>query len=209
MTAGDVNPSEEGLARRIRGGEPGAFDEFFDCFAGPLLAYLDGMVRDRSAAEDLLQETLLRVYQRIDRYREQGAFRAWVFRIATNIALTELRRRRISTAVPLDEEALGRPARGDPGPEAREELERRERSLAAGLESLPEDQRTVILLRVRGGMGIRDIARALRVPEGTVKSRIHHAVRRLREFARNRERSGETRNREHSGETRRQHGCVR
>jgi RNA polymerase sigma-70 factor (ECF subfamily) len=200
MTGGAAGLREEEIARRLRRGEPGAFDEFFDRFAGPLLSYLDGMVRDRSAAEDLVQETLLRVHQRIDRYREQGAFRAWVFRIATNLALTELRRRRIAAAVPLDEGHFEPAAPCDPGPGDRAERDRQERSIAAGFRTLSDDHRAVILLRVRGGMGIREIAQALQVPEGTVKSRIHHAVRKLREFARDRERPGDER---------RTHGCVR
>jgi RNA polymerase sigma-70 factor (ECF subfamily) len=191
MTGGGTGHREEEIGQRILRGEPGAFEEFFDRFAGPLLSYLDGMVRDRSAAEDLVQETMLRVHQRIDRYREQGAFRAWVFRIATNLALTELRRRRIAATVPLEEQRIERPAPADAVPEEQEEQERRRRSIAAGLRALSDDHRAVILLRVRGGMGIREIAHALRVPEGTVKSRMHHAVRKLREVARDREGPGE------------------
>lgn len=200
MTGDGADHREGEIARRLLHGEPGAFQEFFDRFAGPLLSYLDGMVRDRSAAEDLLQETMLRVHQRIDRYREQGAFRAWVFRIATNLALTELRRRRIAAVVPLEEQSLERAVPADPEPGERAERDRQERSIAAGLRTLSDDHRAVILLRVRGGMGIREIAQALRVPEGTVKSRIHYAVRKLREVARDRERPGEER---------RTHGCMR
>jgi RNA polymerase sigma-70 factor (ECF subfamily) len=109
--------------------------------------------------------------------------RAWVFRIATNLALSELRRRRLRDAGALDDTVLEIP---DPRPiEVHEMLEAEERSrmVAAGLRELSDEHRAVFLLRVRHEMEVRDIARALCIPEGTVKSRIHHAVRKLRAFA--------------------------
>lgn len=170
------------LARRIRARDPRAFDAFYDAYGPALLHYLAGMTGDPALAEDLLQETLLRVHGGIARYEERGTFRAWIYRIATNLALTELRRRP-ARAGPLGDEALACP---DPAHvDAGEALDarRRERLLARGLATLPDEQRTVLLLRVRQDLGIREIARVLAIPEGTVKSRLHHAVRRLREFA--------------------------
>jgi RNA polymerase sigma-70 factor (ECF subfamily) len=175
-----LDAADEDIARRIARGEPAAFDAFFDRYAASLLAYLEGMVRDRNGAEDLLQETLVRVWSHIARYREEGRFRAWVFRIATNLALTELRRRRYRGTVDLDRAAREIPAPGTPDPH--EHLERRERDrlLAEAIERLPDEQRAVVLLRVRGGMSLAEISTALQVPEGTVKSRLHQSVQRLR-----------------------------
>jgi RNA polymerase sigma-70 factor (ECF subfamily) len=129
----------------------------------------------------------LRVYRHIDGYEERGSFQAWVFRIATNLALTELRRRRYRTAEPLDAAALEIPDRSSPDPADLWETGDRALTMQAALAHLADDQRAVILLRARQGMRIQDIARTLCVPEGTVKSRIHHAVRRLREFVNHRE----------------------
>lgn len=139
------------------------------------------MVGERSRAEDLFQETVLRVYRGIGGYRERGAFRSWVFRIGTNVALTDLRRRRVATE-PLDARILELPDPAPADPQERLEAEERDDLIQTGLEALPEEQRAALLLRVRDGMEIRDIARTLCVPEGTVKSRIHYAVRRLKEF---------------------------
>ena len=175
------------IAEGIRRGDPGAFDAFFDLYSGPILAYLRGMVGDASLADDLLQETLLRVYRNIDRYEERGAFRAWVFRIATNLAVGEIRRRRYGSTDALDERALEIPERDDLDPHQRLEDEERRRLVEAGLATLAEEHRAVILLRVREGMGVAEIARTLCVPEGTIKSRLHYAVHKLREFARKRE----------------------
>lgn len=172
---------DEEIARRIRRGEERAFDAFFDRFGGPLLGYLTGMVGSRAAAEDLLQDTVIRIHRNIDRYQEQGAFKSWVYRIATNGALSELRRARFK------EESLDGSAMQVPDPRAANPLEKLEaeeriRALRKGLETLPDDHRAVLLLRVREEMPVAEIARTLCVPEGTVKSRIHYGVRKLRAF---------------------------
>jgi RNA polymerase sigma-70 factor (ECF subfamily) len=151
----------------------------FDRYAGPLLGYLAGMTGDRSSAEDIVQETMIRVFRNIDRYQERGSFRAWVYRIATNLALTEIRRARFRA--PMTPEAVGEIPDGRE-PSVEESIERSEtgRTLRRAIAALPEEQRAVVLLRVRRGLALREIARALSVPEGTVKSRLHHAVRSLR-----------------------------
>ena len=177
-----MSADDEDLARRIRRGERGAFDALLDRHGAPLLGYLGGMVRDRGIAEDLLQETLLRVHRHIDRYQERGSFRAWLYRIATNLALSELRRRRYAAGVPLEGRALEVADAGARDPQQRLEDEERVATVRTALEALPADQRSVLLLRSGQGMGIREIAQVLCVPEGTVKSRIHHGVRRLREL---------------------------
>ena len=154
---------DEDVARRIRRGDRDAFDLFFDRFGGPLLGYLTGMAGER------------------------GLFRAWVFRIATNLALSHLRRRRLVPLAPLDERALQIPDRSRPAPHEALESEERARWIDEGIETLPADQRAVFLLRVRHDLAVREIAAILCVPEGTVKSRFHHAVRKLRDHVERRE----------------------
>jgi len=174
-----LSEQDERIAGRIRRGDENAFDAFFDRFAGPLLGYLTGMLGGRAAAEDALQETVLRIHRNIDRYRERGAFKAWVYRIATNVALSELRRSRYAAECPEHEAAqVPDPAWVDPLLHL--EQEERELAVRGAMKRIPDDQRAVLLLRVRDGMGIEEIARVLCVPEGTVKSRIHYGVRRLR-----------------------------
>lgn len=147
------------------------------------------MVGDRCTAEDLLQETVLRVFRRIDRYRERGAFRAWVYRIATNLAITELRRKRFCAGT-LDEQAGRMEDRSVRNAQEMMEAREREEILREGIAALPEEQKAVLLLRVRRGFGIREIAETLGIPEGTVKSRIHHGVKKLRVHFSRREGTG-------------------
>jgi RNA polymerase sigma-70 factor (ECF subfamily) len=177
-----LSASDEDIPRRIRRGDRDAFDRFFARYGSALLGYLAGMVGERTQAEDLLQETVLRVYRHIDRYDERGSFHAWVFRIATNLAITELRRRRNAPTQTLDDRILALPERNVAEVGARLEAEERERLVNAGLAQLPTEQRAVFLLRTKEGMDVHEIARTLCVPPGTVKSRMHHAVRKLREF---------------------------
>lgn len=141
------------------------------------------MVGCRATAEDLVQETMLRVHQHIGSYRERGSFQAWVYRIATNAALTELRRRRYRHADALGPEALAAPDTAQPDPGEQLDRRKREQAVDAALGALPDEQRVVILLRVRMGLRIAEIAGVVGVPEGTIKSRLHHAVRKLRECA--------------------------
>ncbi len=182
--------SDDDIARRIRRRDPHAFDAFFERFGGPLLHYLAGMTRDRMLAEDLVQETVLRVHRHIGRYEERGTFRAWVYRIATNLALTELRRRSRAPA-PLDAAALEHADPHAPDIEGALAAEQGARVLGDGLAALPDAHRAVLLLRVREEMDLAAIAGALGIPVGTVKSRIHHAVRRLREYAERRDEAPE------------------
>jgi RNA polymerase sigma-70 factor (ECF subfamily) len=176
-----VSPDDDDLAKRIRRGDAGAFDVLFDRFAARLRGYLVGMVGDAATADDLLQETFLRVYHHIDRYEPRGTFAPWIFRIAGNLAITEVRRRRYRRTTPLDRgpDPPCDSARADPA--AIHAAGVRTREVESALTRLPEAQRAVVLLRVRDEMPLEEIARTLRVPVGTVKSRLHHAVKRLRE----------------------------
>ena len=174
--------NDDELARRIRRGEPRAFDDLFDRHAGPLLRYLAGMTGSRPVAEDLLQETMLSIYRHIDHYEERGAFRGWIYRIATNQALSHLRRRRTAgSAGVVDPDLLPSGASSDALErlQGAEEAEIARRAVAA----LPAEQRVVLMLRINGELSIEEIARALQIPTGTVKSRLHYAIERLREVA--------------------------
>jgi RNA polymerase sigma-70 factor (ECF subfamily) len=149
------------------------------------------IVRDPNTADDLLQETLLRVWMRAEQWDERGAVRAWLVRIATNLALNSLRtcsRRREQPLEPPrrdvfeEEEPLTPAWLIDPAENRPEELaaqaERRAR-LQSLIGDLPEEKRDVLRLVVEADMELREVAETLDIPEGTVKSRLHHARKRL------------------------------
>ena len=157
-------------------GDGTAFDALFRRWAAPLLRYLGRMLRDAAAAEELVQEVFLRVYGARERYEPQARFSAWLYRIATNLALNELRRpRRRETHASIDEP--GGPALAAEGPVAEAVLDARR--LGARVEQelarLPERQRAALALTAVEGLSYADVAAALEISEAAVKALVHRA----------------------------------
>ena len=163
-----------------------AFEQLMRRYQTPLFAYLRRMLGAPSDAEDVFQETFLRVYNHRRRFRASAPFRPWLYRIATNLCKDRLRYRRRHPAISLetpqhaDERAVGeRLADQTSSPELaarRNELALR---LQAAIDDLPVKQRTVFLLARYDGMPYEEIARVLRIPLGTVKSRMNTATQYL------------------------------
>lgn len=136
---------------------------------GPgLLAYLRRRFGDRQAAEDLLQETFVQAVRRVEWLTEAVSPRAWLFGIARHVALTAQRRHRRLQPLPADLETVG--------PSADPRLESVRRAIA----ELPDVFRETLELRLRDGLTYEEIADVLQIPVGTVRSRLHHALQRLR-----------------------------
>lgn len=137
-----------------------------------------GVVRSRADAEDVAQEAFVRAYRRFASLRDRDRFRAWLVRMTWRLALDwkrgQRRRSNRETAV-----ARLSPLWGD----AERDAAARERSarLWAAIDALPDRFRLAIILSAIEGHGVSDVARLLRIPEGTVKSRLFEARRRLEE----------------------------
>lgn len=148
----------------------------------PLLSYLYRLVGgDRPLAEDLVQETLLRVLRQRT-YQANRPFKPWLYTIATNLSRDHFKSAAVrqSQGGPNDEEALLRLR--DPGasPEMRTLAAEQSSEVRLALAHLREEYRLVILLRFYQGFTMREIAETLRIPVGTVKSRLSMGVHRLR-----------------------------
>ncbi len=139
---------------------------------GPaLLAYFRRQPALARAAEDLLQDTFQRALRRMDRLHASVTPRAYLYGIARHVGLDALRRRRPTEA--MDEQTcLAVP---DAGEDARLE------PLRTAIAGLPAPQRETLLLKLQHELSYEEIAEVLGIPVGTVRSRLHHAVRRLRE----------------------------
>ena len=160
----------------FRAGDAGAFDALFRRWSGPLLRYLERMVRDPAAAEELVQEAFIRVHGARERYTPDARFSTWLYRIATNLALNELRRPRrraphhstdAADAAPLAAEAPGT----DDVVAARREAE----AVLHALDELPEKQRAALCLAAVEGLSYAEVAEALEVTEKAVKALVHRA----------------------------------
>ena len=164
------------LMLAFRAGETAAFDELFRRWSGPLLRYLDRMVRDLATAEELVQEAFLRVHRARDRYSPDARFSTWLYRIATNLALNELRRpRRRSTHRSTDDETGPELAAESPSTEAVVDARRRGAAVADALGQLPEKQRAALCLTAVEGLSYAEVAETLEVTEKAVKSLVHRA----------------------------------
>ncbi|TNF31787.1 MAG: sigma-70 family RNA polymerase sigma factor [Deltaproteobacteria bacterium] len=173
------NPTDEELVRATRAGDGAAFDALYRRYSGKLFSYLLRLTGDRAAAEDLLQDVFLAVLRDRGFDLRDAGFGAWLFTVARRQALNaargDLRRDRRDRAVT--------PADLAPAPTPEAAVAQRELVLS-GLAALPEAHRDALVLKEVAGLTYREIARVQDVPEGTAKSRLHHAIRSLRALLR-------------------------
>ena len=174
-------------------GADAAFDALFARWAGPLLNFLERMVGDRATAEELVQESFLRVHRARDRYEPRARFSTWLYRIGTNLALNELdrpRRRHLHLVDDASDRAAAAAPRIDDCVDARRSGVAVERALA----QLPERQRLALWLRSAEGHSYKEIAAALETSEKSVKALVHRGrvalANRLRPIAWGRRRVG-------------------
>ena len=140
-----------------------------------------GVLRNRDDAEDVAQEAFLRAFQSFSRLRDRDRFRAWLVRITWRLALDRIRaaRRREARETAVMVQEMNSPERTVEDVRAAREFEQR---LARALDELPEKLRIVVLLGAIEGHDTREVGRLLDLPEGTVKSRLFHARKKLAEM---------------------------
>jgi RNA polymerase sigma-70 factor, ECF subfamily len=172
--------SDDNLMQAAAEGDEGAFGELMRRHQGWVRALMMTFVRDAEQADDLTQEAFCRIYQHRDGYDAQGHFTAWLKRIAANLAKDYLRKQKQATLVPLDEweELPATDRRCDPLAALASGVLRDD--LRAAIEGLPDEQRLPVVMHYFGDMSLQDIAWAMKVPVGTVKSRLFYALRRVR-----------------------------
>jgi RNA polymerase sigma-70 factor, ECF subfamily len=163
---------------QVRSGDRDAFADLIDRHKDAVVNYLTRLTGNRDRAEDLAQETFLRLFRSAGSYSEQGLLRGYLFRIATNLVRSEERReKRLRLLMPF----LGRQEHAEPA--APSGLLRRElhREVSAAVAQLPLRYRVPLVLHEIEGWAYADIAQALGCREGTVKSRIHRGRQHLKE----------------------------
>jgi RNA polymerase sigma-70 factor (ECF subfamily) len=181
--------TDEELIRLVQRGSREAFSTLVSRYSSRIMNFVFQIVHDREAAEDLAQETFVRVYLNAHRYRDVARFSTWIFTIAANLAKNEVRNRSRRPTLPLAEE-VGLSDEGlvsvvleDGGLQPDEEAEAGElrRDVAKAIDVLPPKYREVFVLREVEGFSYHEIADMAGLPKGTVKSRINRARLRFRE----------------------------
>lgn len=167
-------PSDRELLERTRAHDEAAFEALVERHQDLLINYATRMIGCRSQAEDVVQETFVRFFRSLDRYREQGNLKAFLLRIVTNLVVSrERRRKRWRLLLPAFSGA--EVARTEPSPQALALLSEAHRQLLTSIQTLDPRYRAPLIMREIEGLTYQEIALALRVSEGTVKSRLHRA----------------------------------
>jgi len=165
-------PDHECVALYQRGNRD-AFEELVRRYQDRVYRFILRMVGSREEALELTQDTLLKAFQNLRQWRPEALFRTWLFQIASNTAIDSLRRRKHMEYLPIDvNDELVDPGAG---PERLLQLSQRCRNLEEALAKLPHDFRQTLLLREFEDMPYSEIALALGINEGTVKSRLARA----------------------------------
>jgi RNA polymerase sigma-70 factor (ECF subfamily) len=170
---------DEALVRRCRRGDRAALAELLNRHRALMGSIVRRVTGPGGHLEDLMQDVMVAVIEGLDRFRGDAKLSTWVASVAARTSLNWVNRRPESRETPLDEEATG--AEGD----LTVEVDRREAAarLQEAIDRLPPGQRAVVCLRHIEGLSVQEVAQALGIPEGTVKSRLHHARRQLRRYA--------------------------
>ena len=181
---------DAGLLAALQAGELGAFNALVARHQRSLINFFYHLCWDRQGAEDCVQEVFLRVYSHLDSYEPQAKFTTFLFRIARNLWIDRMRTAAVH-GKPLSLEASS----GGEGRALQERVasrvqtpveilarEEQQDALRRAIDQLPEEQKAVVILSEIQGMKYHDIGEILGVPVGTVKSRMHTAMEKLKDL---------------------------
>lgn len=181
-----MNFVEARLVRLSRNGDRQAFEELVNMYQEKIYHLAYRMLNFSSEAEDVVQETFLRVYMNMDRYDENQKFSTWIYRIATNLCIDRLRKRKPNysldaempdgegadwySLLPSDQET----------PEEELVLSETQEEIRKAIGTLPEKYKSVVILRYLHDMSLQEIGDVLGMPVTTVKTRVHRGREYLR-----------------------------
>jgi RNA polymerase sigma-70 factor (ECF subfamily) len=185
--------SDESLMLRYREGDVRAFEVLVTRHRKPVFNFILRFVRDSAQAEDVMQETFLRVVKSAGAYERQAKFTTWLFTIARNLCVDASRRQKHRRAASLDapidrsDGGEGRTSLGDLTPDGSAGVDRQamgrelQVQMRQAIEALPDEQREIFLLREVADLQFNEIASIVGCSENTVKSRMRYALEKLRE----------------------------
>lgn len=174
LTGDTLETDDERIAAAIAGGDEDALGEAYARWSGPIYAFLVRRMGDRPAAEDVLQQVFLEVWQKAESFdRERGTFLSWIFAIANSRSLDALRKR-----VPDPVDPIGIPA--DAAADDETEVFMASWNFARLVDGLPPEESELLKLRFNDDLSQSEISRRTGVPLGTVKSRMVSGLKRLR-----------------------------
>lgn len=187
--SGESMNVEEDLLRRCARGDAAAYRELVERLEKPLINFILRFVGERHVAEDLFQETFVRVVKTLGDFRPEASLSTWIHTIARNLSLDWLKAKRRHRETALDAASSEERGRviyfkdmlrsGSASPDVRAESTEDERRVSEALGALSPIKREALVLRMYAGLQYSEIARIQNAPVGTVKFRIHEAIRDL------------------------------
>jgi RNA polymerase sigma-70 factor (ECF subfamily) len=188
MAAGSESPlPDEEIVERVLAGDQESYSLLVRRYKERLVSFLYRIVRDTETAHDLTQEVFVKVYHALDRYDPTYRFSTWIFRIAHNLGIDEIRKRRLATVPiqrtnPGDDSTWELPIESDE-PSPYRGLRNRERGQAIqqAIDGLPEDYRELISLRHYAELSYDEIAELKQMPLGTVKNKLFRGRQMLKD----------------------------
>jgi len=181
-----VDTIENRLARLARAGDRGAFRELVDLYKDRLFNLAYRMLGNRHEAEEIVQDTFLRVFSHLDSYNAEKKFSTWIYRIAHNLCIDRMRKRRkvysLDAELPEGEgiDGYAQMPLDESSPEELLLVSETQRHVREAILELPDKYRSAVILKYLQDLSLNEIAEILDLPVTTVKTRVHRG----REFLR-------------------------
>ena len=174
----------------LAAGSNGAFDELLARYESAVITFCYGFLRNREASEDIAQETFMRVFRNAKRYQPVAKFTTWLYKIAANLCINELKKGKLRSTLSLDEPAgsdadgsriVERISTDSASPLTLLERSEAQSLISKAIEHLPPDQRSTLIMVEYHQMPYQDIAEVLEVSVSAIKMRVKRARETLRE----------------------------
>lgn len=182
--------SDESLIEHTKNGDVDAYELLVHRYQHKITHYVSRMLGSREAAEDISQETFFRVYTKAHTFKEGSVFSTWLYRIATNLSINQLRRKKIVSFLHMDKPFTT--DKGDdmriefpdlnPGPDENLLQSEMREKIQQTIDALPPKFRTVLIMRDIQDLSYEEMAGILDKPEGTVKSRVNRARNKFKDL---------------------------
>lgn len=189
-----VQETDASLVRRLQAGEMAAFDALFQKFRRKLLAYVLGLLHDRGQAEDVVQESFVELVTKIRKIDPDRGVSPWLYRVARNRAIDVLRHKKFEV-LPGDDYLAETVGAGDsheaPTPDSLIMARERKAEVGRMLETLPDKERDLLMLRFYGDLTFAEIAQVVRRPLGTVLWQVNTSLKKLRKKGTGGDRKGQ------------------
>ncbi|MDW7679009.1 MAG: RNA polymerase sigma factor [bacterium] len=169
---------------QVKNGDAKAFEQLVEKYKLPIINFCLRFSGNKDDAEDLAQDVFVRVFQAAERYEDRAKFSTWLYRIAVNLCLNHQRRKKLITFLSLDRNHHDSSERSSDNlealfssstPEREYELKEQQRLVQQAINSLPENQKTVVILYRYHNLSYQEIAKILNISISAVESRLHRA----------------------------------